>query len=409
MTEVADDEQIAEIARRYFSRLVESRPAPASLADNAISGAVGRRRVLFPTSSERRSPLLLSSVIALAAAVIIAIPVGVSLALRSGGNPGSAVMPSAGKECHMLGMLTRVDFDRTPAPPGRTFSFPALTRLTSPNEVADFAGAVCALVSQIPGVYHCPAEAEANLPVTYMATFFSAHQTFPRVTVLAGSCPLVSGLGGVGDRLVRAASFWTLIGAALGIPNAKLNTFEGILTPPPTASPSVSTATSAPLCLASQLQVAYLMGPSGGGAGNISIVLGIRNRSARPCELRGWPILKLLASNGAELPTREVQTTSNFSLSASPQTVVLQTGTAPLETSQPIGSAPLGSTQDFGYGYVSIGGDDILLPCETAASIRVVLPGVSTSIVVSLRVPDAFPTGQVVCSAGAIQVLPVHG
>jgi hypothetical protein len=150
------------------------------------------------------------------------------------------------------------------------------------------------------------------------------------------------------------------------------------------------------------------MGASGGGAGNISIVLGIRNRSARPCELRGWPILQFLASNGAELSTREVQTTSNFSLSTSLQTVVLQTGTAPLEISQPIGSAPLGTTQDFGYGYISIGGDDILLPCETAASIRVVLPGVRTPIVVSLRVPMAFPTGQVVCSAGKIQVLPVH-
>jgi len=150
------------------------------------------------------------------------------------------------------------------------------------------------------------------------------------------------------------------------------------------------------------------MGASGGGAGNISIVLGIRNRSPRPCELRGWPILQFLAGNGAELPTREVQTTSNFSLSTNLQTVVLQTGTAPLETSQPIGSAPLGTTQDFGYGYISIGGDDILLPCETAAGIRVVLPGVRTPIVVSLRVPMAFPTGQVVCSSGRVQVLPVH-
>ncbi len=406
MTEVADDEQVAETARQYFSRLVDSRPVPAYLVDNAISGAVGRRRVLFPTSSKRRSPLLLSSVVAVAAAVIIAIPVGVSLALRSGGNPGSAVVPSAGDECHMLGTLTRVDLDRTTAPPGRIFSFSALTRLTSPNEVAEVAGAVCALESQTPGVYHCPAE--ANLPVTYTATFFSAQQTFRPVTVLAGSCPLVSGLGGVGDRLVRAASFWTLIGAALGIPNADVNTFEGISTPPPTASPSVSTATSAPLCLASQVQVAYLMGASGAAAGNTSIVLGIRNSSARPCELRGWPVLQFLASKGTRLPTREMQTTSNFSGSASLREVILQTGTAPLDTTQGIGTAPVGSTQLVGYGYISIGSNDILLPCETAASIRVLLPGMRTPIVVDLSVPGAFPTGQVVCSAGTIQVLPVH-
>jgi hypothetical protein len=176
---------------------------------------------------------------------------------------------------------------------------------------------------------------------------------------------------------------------------------------PPSASPSVSTATRAPLCLASQLQVSYLMSASGAAAGNTSIVLGVRNASTRPCELRGWPVVTFVASNGAALPTREMQTTSNFSLSTSLQTVILQTGTAPPQTTQPIGSAPLGSTQDQGYGFISIGSDDVVLPCETAASIRVALPGVSTSIVVSLRVPMAFPAGQVVCSEGMIQVLPV--
>jgi len=38
-------------------------------------------------------------------------------------------------------------------------------------------------------------------------------------------------------------------------------------------------------CLAVAGTVRYLMGASGGGAGNISIVLGIRNRSPRPCGL----------------------------------------------------------------------------------------------------------------------------
>jgi hypothetical protein len=156
--------------------------------------------------------------------------------------------------------------------------------------------------------------------------------------------------------------------------------------------------------LASQVQIGYLMGASGAAAGNTSIVLGVRNNGARPCELRGWPLLQFLASNGAALPTRETQTTSNFFLSTTLQTVILQTGTVPLDTSQELGSSP----QVVGYSYISIGGDDILPPCETVASIRVVLPGVRTPIVVSLRVPIAFPAGQVVCSAGRVQVLPVH-
>jgi hypothetical protein len=178
-------------------------------------------------------------------------------------------------------------------------------------------------------------------------------------------------------------------------------------TTPPSASPSISTATSAPLCLASQVQISYLMGASGAAAGNTSIVLGLRNSGARPCELRGWPVVEFVAGNGDPLPTRETQTTSDFAMNAGLQTVILQTGTASLGTSQPIGSVPLGSPEDDGYGFIGIGSNDILSPCETAASIRVALPGVKTPIVVTLRVPMAFPTGQVVCSGGRIQVLPI--
>lgn len=118
--------------------------------------------------------------------------------------------------------------------------------------------------------------------------------------------------------------------------------------------------------------------------------------------------MQFLTSNGTPVSTREVQTTSNFSGSAILREVILQTGTAPLDTTQAIGTAPVGSTQQVGYGYISIGSNDILVPCETAASIHVLLPGMRTPIVVDLRVPGAFPTGQVVCSAGEIQVLPVH-
>ena len=308
MNEVPFDERVAETARQYFGRLVDSRPAPPHLAENAISGAVAPRRVLFLKSGKLRSPLLLSSVVAVAAAVIIAVPVGLSLTLRSGGNSRLPSVLSAGAECHMLGTLTRVNIDRAAAPPGRTFGFSAFSRLTSPSEVAEVATTVCGLQGQTPGVYHCPADS----PVTYTVTFFTTQQTFPPVTILAGSCPLVSGLGGTGYRLVRLASFWTFLGAALGITGADINAFEGITTPPPTSVP-LPTATpmptpflpaAGPPCTASQLEVRD--GGSGAGLSNQVMYLIFTDRGKNECTLRGYPGVQLLDSHDRLLATPNV-------------------------------------------------------------------------------------------------------
>ena len=62
------------------------------------------------------------------------------------------------------------------------------------------------------------------------------------VTIFASSCPLVYGLGGTGTRLVKDVQTWTLIGDALGIPDATSQTFIGSSTPPPTAVPSPTPA-----------------------------------------------------------------------------------------------------------------------------------------------------------------------
>lgn len=98
----------------------------------------------------------------------------------------------------------------------------------------------------------------------------------------------------------------------------------------------------------------------------------------------------------SRLPTDEVRSTSDLSQTISVQTVILQTGTAPFDTTQQMGSAPAVR----GYGYISIRANGVLLPCKTATSIRVVLPGFRTSIVVNLEVPGDFPEGQVFCSGG---------
>jgi hypothetical protein len=139
VNEVPSDEQVAETARQYFGRLVESRPAPPQLAETAIAGAVAPRRVVFLNPGKPRPSWVLSSLVAVAAAVIIAVPVGLSLVLRSGGAAtattsgaqGGSVVPNgtlvlsgaitatvtAGTQ--QTGLGCRV-IDSTPAPPATT-------------------------------------------------------------------------------------------------------------------------------------------------------------------------------------------------------------------------------------------------------------------------------------------------
>jgi hypothetical protein len=62
----------------------------------------------------------------------------------------------------------------------------------------------------------------------------------------------------------------------------------------------------------------------------------------------------------------------------------------------------------FHTAYISFVFDDVIEPCETAARIRIITPGGSTPVVVDLQVAGSFPDGQVICSDGKIQVLPVH-
>jgi hypothetical protein len=99
------------------------------------------------------------------------------------------------------------------------------------------------------------------------------------------------------------------------------------------------------------------------------------------------------------LPTTEIRTDSTFFGSANPISVILDRscgGTMGCPSGQPPAA------------YISVAGDEAILPCETAASIRVITPGGSAPIAVDLRVGGSFPGGQQFCSDGKIQVLPVH-
>jgi hypothetical protein len=168
--------------------------------------------------------------------------------------------------------------------------------------------------------------------------------------------------------------------------------------PSPSATVPLPVVKSAPTCGGSQLRIAYSSAGSSGGAGSFVLQLAVWNDGVGPCQMRGWPSLRFLSGSGGLLPTHEVQTTSPIIGSVNPVDVVI----LPCTTAM---SCPPDS---FHMAYISFGFDDVLQPCETAAGIRVLTPGASASVVVDLRVAGSFPDGQVICSDGIIQVLPVH-
>lgn len=180
MNEVPFDERVAETARQYFGRLVASRPAPPHLAENAIAGAVAPRRALFLTSGKSRPPLLLSSVVAVAAAVIIAVPVGLSLILRSSGAApastsgaqGGSVAPSG--TLALSGAITATVTARTqhtgsgcrvisstPAPPATT---PVGTTLTGEVDFGSSSLAVVLTFLGAPTTWTLPLPGESSVP-----------------------------------------------------------------------------------------------------------------------------------------------------------------------------------------------------------------------------------------------------
>jgi Protein of unknown function (DUF4232) len=182
-------------------------------------------------------------------------------------------------------------------------------------------------------------------------------------------------------------------------PRASPTPAQSVTSPSPTASTSSPALTKAPTCTASQLQVAYFPSGSGGAAGNSGLELAIWNHGVI-CQLRGWPELQLLDAVGAPLATNEARTTQTFFGTASPTSVVLYRSCGGT-----MGCPP----GIFPPAYISIAGDDVIEPCETATGIRVVMPGGSTPVDVDLRVSGSFPSGLQFCSNGKIQVLPVHG
>jgi hypothetical protein len=66
---------------------------------------------------------------------------------------------------------------------------------------------------------------------------------------------------------------------------------------------SGASRTSEPPCIAGQLSGTFSAVPGSAGAGNISYVLRLRNRSTRACFVSGLPRLRLVGKLGKLLPT----------------------------------------------------------------------------------------------------------
>jgi hypothetical protein len=112
---------------------------------------------------------------------------------------------------------------RTDALPGNhtRFTFPATAKVSSATAAQSVAQSVCGLQSVPRKTVACP----ADFGVTYHLTFVAGSQKFAPVTVNAGGCELVSGLGTV--RRADTATLWRTLGIAIGIPHPDNASFSG--------------------------------------------------------------------------------------------------------------------------------------------------------------------------------------
>jgi hypothetical protein len=113
---------------------------------------------------------------------------------------------------------------RTDALPGNhtRFTFPATDKVSSAPAAQSVAQSVCGLQPVPRKTVVCP----ADFGVTYHLSFAAGSQRFAPVTVNAGGCELVSGLGTV-RRATTSATLWRTLGVAIGIPHPDRAAFSG--------------------------------------------------------------------------------------------------------------------------------------------------------------------------------------
>jgi hypothetical protein len=126
--------------------------------------------------------------------------------------------------CAATMKLDSLTVQRTDALPGnRTrFSFPATEKVTSPAAAQSVAQNLCGLPQVPRKTVACP----ADFGVSYQLSFAAGSQRFAPVTVNAGGCQLVHGLGEM-RRVTTSAALWRTLGIAIGIPHPDNTTFSG--------------------------------------------------------------------------------------------------------------------------------------------------------------------------------------
>jgi hypothetical protein len=141
----------------------------------------------------------------------------------SSGSSGKLSSNGAG----LCGSATQVDsltVQRTNALPSNhtRFAFPATETVSDPARAQAVAQSLCGLQRVPRTVVACP----ADFGITYKLTFSAGAQRFTPVTLDAGGCQLVGGLGGT-RRVATSSALWRYLGVAIGIPHPNSATFSG--------------------------------------------------------------------------------------------------------------------------------------------------------------------------------------
>jgi hypothetical protein len=162
-----------------------------------------------------------------AASVVLAAGVMMTgFGLAGCAQPAGASVARADQSASLCAAAARVDrvvIRRVHGNPSVRISFPARVVVTIRSRARQAARAVCALPPMPAGIFNCP----LDLGVLYRLTFTADRKTLRPVTLDAGGCQLVSGLGRV-RWAARSPHFWPALGHAAGLRRATFQTFAGV-------------------------------------------------------------------------------------------------------------------------------------------------------------------------------------
>jgi len=126
--------------------------------------------------------------------------------------------------CAAIGRVDRVVIRRVQGNSQLRIAFPARVVVRDRSRARAAARAVCSLPPMPPGTFYCP----VDLGVLYRLTFTADGRALRPVTLDAGGCQQVTGLGRV-RWAARSPHFWRALGNAAGLRHATFQTFAGVL------------------------------------------------------------------------------------------------------------------------------------------------------------------------------------